>query len=676
MYSPNESSSVLLRLVVRLLHYFLSLTCITWRPSDHELTPLAVGCQVPPEYILVVPHPNSGRQPYRISLDGEPLEAPSSRSRPHESSFKAATSHSQKPWFPFPSLADFSFTRSTVRHGLHAAEIDNDLRELHNVWTKPGGSNVTLNNHRDRDKYLAIARKMHGMPFERITLEDKFMDKTCTFTFDYRDPWEWLKLIFTDKTLADFIVYHSERKYYCWSDGSRVRLFDEPNTGTAWGEIDDELTCDERFSHIFAALHVWIDEGMVTRHLTKQPVLLRNLNLPSSIFNGSGNGGSFFLGLLSKIKYDGDWKQLSELQQLEFGRFRRVMEQKLLDAPLGKLRKRSHDGEGLRCSDNEIRVLHPGILIESFDAKQAAQCTCTRGHMANHPCPMCNVDVSQLREINRDDYEARTSKMMAGIFGEANKHGTKTALEQILKDYGMHNVKLFLWEHRFSDPYRAYRYDKLHSCDEGIWGKHLYELLLKVLAHFGRTTDFTQKYPSIDNVPRWSGLKHFKNVVGDKIHEGNGYMDILRNSKLVHCVRACLELCMMQSMDVMSGYEDDAAGQAARTARRPSRLAKAEEFRRDYQAACDRHPDGKIKKTFAFLKQHLLNHALNDIREAGALRNFSTRLGEGFHQELSELFRLTNKRDADEQIDRHDMDREAVAHMETAIQAYWDACKV
>lgn len=39
----------------------------------------------------------------------------------------------------------------------------------------------------------------------------------------------------------------------------------------------------------------------------------------------------------------------------------------------------------------------------------------------------------------------------------------------------------FLWDFRFSDPYKAISYDTLHSDDLGKWGKHLWDLLLTVL---------------------------------------------------------------------------------------------------------------------------------------------------------------------------------------------------
>ena len=52
----------------------------------------------------------------------------------------------------------------------------------------------------------------------------------------------------------------------------------------------------------------------------------------------------------------------------------------------------------------------------------------------------------------------------------------------------------FLWDFQFSDPYRAYSYDTLHSDDLGKWGKHLWELTLSILEESGAKGKLTQRY--------------------------------------------------------------------------------------------------------------------------------------------------------------------------------------
>ncbi len=50
----------------------------------------------------------------------------------------------------------------------------------------------------------------------------------------------------------------------------------------------------------------------------------------------------------------------------------------------------------------------------------------------------------------------------------------------------------FLWDFRFSDPYKALSYDSLHSDDLGKWGKHIWELLLQVLHELGMKGTLTK----------------------------------------------------------------------------------------------------------------------------------------------------------------------------------------
>lgn len=51
------------------------------------------------------------------------------------------------------------------------------------------------------------------------------------------------------------------------------------------------------------------------------------------------------------------------------------------------------------------------------------------------------------------------------------------------------------------------------------------------------------------------------------------------------------------------------------------------------------------EKNFDFPKQHAVMHAPDDIRRKGATKNFSTRPGEGFQQEVREAFGQTNFRE-------------------------------
>jgi hypothetical protein len=107
------------------------------------------------------------------------------------------------------------------------------------------------------------------------------------------------------------------------------------------------------------------------------------------------------------------------------------------------LKRRSHNGEAHRCADGINRVLHPGILIESQDAEEAAYFCACRAASANHPCPKCLVSQPNLHRI-LGNFELRTPQSMQAVLARVSNAKTKTAKEKILKDNGMHNIQVSL----------------------------------------------------------------------------------------------------------------------------------------------------------------------------------------------------------------------------------------
>ncbi|KAF8149988.1 hypothetical protein B0H34DRAFT_785238 [Crassisporium funariophilum] len=180
------------------------------------------------------------------------------------------------------------------------------------------------------------------------------------------------------------------------------------------------------------------------------------------------------------IEDPSDPSSRSAPEKEEWAHFKREIYQKILNKVFHSLKRRSQFGEAHHCADGVNRVLYPGILIESQDAEEAAYFCGCRAASANHPCPKCLVAQPDLHNIS-GHFELRTPESMKAVLTQASKAKTKKAKEKILKDNGMHNIEHFLWDFRFSDPYRAYSYDTLHSDDLGKWGKHLWELLLNVL---------------------------------------------------------------------------------------------------------------------------------------------------------------------------------------------------
>ncbi|KAF8263167.1 hypothetical protein EI94DRAFT_1598647 [Lactarius quietus] len=186
-------------------------------------------------------------------------------------------------------------------------------------------------------------------------------------------------------------------------------------------------------------------------------------------------------------------------QKEEFARFKNEVYQKVLRTVFSSLQHRSHNGDAHICADGITRVLYPGILIESQDAEEAAYFCGCRAASANHPCPKCLILHADLHDITGTFAELRTPETMRAVIALASKAKTKAQREDILKDRGLHNVEHFLWDFRYSDPYRAYSYDTLHSDDLGKWGKHLWVLLIAVLEN---TTEFSDGQAFYDILKR------------------------------------------------------------------------------------------------------------------------------------------------------------------------------
>lgn len=106
------------------------------------------------------------------------------------------------------------------------------------------------------------------------------------------------------------------------------------------------------------------------------------------------------------------------------------------------LQHRSHNGDAHFCADGITRVLHPGILIESQNAEEAAYFCGCRAAGADHPCPKCLVLHSDLYNITGKFAETHTSENMKATIVQASKAKTKGAREKLLKDHGLYNVEV------------------------------------------------------------------------------------------------------------------------------------------------------------------------------------------------------------------------------------------
>lgn len=124
---------------------------------------------------------------------------------------------------------------------------------------------------------------------------------------------------------------------------------------------------------------------------------------------------------------------------MQWAHFKREVYHKVGDAIFSSLVHRSHFGDTMRCGDDTVRVLYPGVLIESLDHEEATILACVRAANANYPCIKCLVPKSELHNID-GHFARRTVAAMQDVLERASNAKTETEREKILKDVGLHAV--------------------------------------------------------------------------------------------------------------------------------------------------------------------------------------------------------------------------------------------
>ncbi|KAJ7201091.1 hypothetical protein GGX14DRAFT_659051 [Mycena pura] len=603
-------------------------------------------------YIKIVPHSHKeGATTSYISLDGGtvPGATPEDTATPN----KFAARPTAKPWAPFRTRADFGYAESVVLPNMPRKWVDAQLEGIGGDWSN-ARSNITFCNYDHMEKTLAAARKYAIVQFQTGEVEADFQGKTYKYEFQYRDPWKWVVDLLSDPTLADDIHWFPEQNFLV-ENGVETRLYDEPYTANKWARIQDTLPQVPRMPHCYVPLALWLNKGMVTKRVRKHPVVLRPLFLDSNIRNASGNGGGVLIAYMVIPIDPSDSSDRNAAETIDWARFRREIVHKVFKIIFATLRKPAKHGEALTCGDEFQRVCYPGIPITSIDGEEACSVSACRAALANFPCPRCLVHHNDLGKIC-DCFTLRTTETMKQIYEDAMAAPTKTESEHILQSVGLHATENFFWSLPNSDPYSANAYDLLHSDEGGKWGKHIWPLLLDVLKAAGYKGRLTMKWAGI---PRH--IKSTRSLASVSPQLSDTPKCILpcivqllpSKSCLVHCIRY-YQLCRF-TIGLKCGSD--------------TCNLSLNDYKGKYQKYCERVKN-EYDKDFNFYKQHAMAHVVEDITEKGAPPGYSTRPGEGFHQEVKEAFDQTNFRNTDPQLARIDENKEAFARIRMAVEEY------
>ena len=224
------------------------------------MTAGAEGPNLPLEFIKIIPHP--------YSIDPTPIIIPldSSPSPSNKATSPAFQPRSEPwPWAPFQTLADFEYTETAIQGLLSKKLVNKQLAGINSNWA--AGSKLSIKNYNDMEQVLAKARKhtvqvstlqtynfsmigtKYTKQFTSATVSGTLDGNVQTFTFEYRDPWEWIISLVQDKSLAPMNMWNSVRKYYCCGN-LEERIYDEPNTADTWWAIDVSFVCGSGSRHV------------------------------------------------------------------------------------------------------------------------------------------------------------------------------------------------------------------------------------------------------------------------------------------------------------------------------------------------------------------------------------------------------------------------------------------
>ncbi|KAK7059317.1 hypothetical protein R3P38DRAFT_2495841, partial [Favolaschia claudopus] len=175
----------------------------------------------------------------------------------------------------------------------------------------------------------------------------------------------------------------------------------------------------------------------------------------------------------------------------------------------------------------------------------------------------------------------------------------------------------------------------------------------------------------MEEFPRWRNLKHISGATNIDYSEDQTFVDILKSalpclvqlvpsdSGFVQAIRALQKIQVMLGLDVTTH----------------SRLQYLRELLVEYEKCTEKQTE-KHDKSFNYLKHHFLSHAIQNFEDKGTSRNQNTRVGEGFQQEVSAMYQITNGKNAEHQMALIDENEETMARLDMHVDTWKKSQKV
>ncbi|KAF6743705.1 hypothetical protein DFP72DRAFT_113420 [Ephemerocybe angulata] len=633
-------------------------------PAIHEIPPIYTpdldAHQDPEEHlgrpprlddIRVEPHPRNaaGKRTRIYAYEDYTTDLPTpKRPRGGQEAPNRSTNAESKPWAPFTTRMDYDFAAMLQAAHLNEPQIKAFIAMANEIRTRP--EDFTIVDEVHLKGIWAAASKKHGHGLEEVVVEVQYENEKIQYPLWRIPAWDWCKELLNDPLLKGEFRFDAERLFR--HNGKEFeRFYNEPWTANDWWRIQGEFPKENAAPF---AIILYADKTKLSTMGGKKgyPVYVRCANLPSHIRNGEGLGGGRMIGWLPIVPEDSD-----KSGKKPFVDFKRVVWHAALYEILASLIPYTESGFSFLCDDDIERWLYPIILILSADFEEQCVMSAIRGMGAKYPCPICLIPADAFPGLDGRQFPARTTSSMKAIYTEANAMETAAEREGLFQSVGLRNVENVFWKLKYSDPYSALSWDRLHAYHSGLFRKHILTEFLTLLEILGR--DMSSLFEKqLAAAPRWRDLAHLTHISQFKEYsDGRVYEDLSkiivfvshnlfppsdeRGYQWLKIARSYLELDMWSSL----------RNHTATTVR----LGEEELKRFGVEIAL------YTWKVWNFPKAHSQAHLFFDIINKGVTLNFTTKFFEKMHRVAKIYWNISNYKDIEKLIAR--LTREELAAM-------------
>ncbi|KAF8956124.1 hypothetical protein BDZ97DRAFT_1907300 [Flammula alnicola] len=562
---------------------------------------------------------------------------------PEELEPNSAIPKDENPWRPFPTRLDFEVSEVMLDAHMNRRQIKKMIELINQAIASP--NSFTLASEADHSRIWDHARDTRATGFEKRVISVEYKEEKLEYDVWLRPIWKWCRELLVDPSLIHQFQWQAQRLYKF--NGQRFeRFIDEPWTANAWWNYQNTLP--EGASPFFIIFYA--DKTRLSSFGTEKgyPVLVRCANLPVSIRNGEGVGGGRLVGWLPIPEEDAQ-----EKGKKDFVNLKREIWHKAVYEIIHSIELHTEIGTAITCGDQVIRQIFPHILIISADFEEQSMIALTRGGTSKKPCTICLVPKEEIPNLSKT-FPLRTTETMREVWIRAQDMNS-TDREELLKSYGLRDVKNTLWDLRGTDVYSAISWDKLHAHDGGLFSDHLLEEVKRIIKALGRDSRSAEAAidAGLQKIPPWSGLNHFKSLASTgELADGKKFEDFSKviifashhvlsedvsedGFLLLRLIRSYLELNMFAGLTVQT-ETTIAAGRAEMKV---------------FETLLHEYAELNPEKSWTFPKAHTHQHIFRDILNKGATRNYNTKPSEKANGPLKKYYqRHTNFKNVASQV--------------------------